>query len=119
VLGCQEAMWDELKYRIRNKSESLAPYGWDDDEDFEETHNRHKFETLIQRYQSDMRARISLWCTLSELGWQYPARDPLTKAQAIEEARLREALAEARRAAQQGDLQLPSRALRVMVGYKD
>ena len=129
-------MWDELKYRIRNKSESLAPYGWDDDEDFEETHNRHKFETLIQRYQSyvplpllqrhfaynpysDMRARISLWCTLSELGWQYPARDPLTKAQAIEEARLREALAEARRAAQQGDLQLPSRALRVMVGYKD
>ncbi|KAI5835965.1 hypothetical protein K523DRAFT_343927 [Schizophyllum commune Tattone D] len=119
VLGCQEAMWDELKYRIRNKSESLAPYGWDDDEDFEETHNRHKFETLIQRYQSDMRARISLWCTLSELGWAYPARDPLTKAQAIEEARLREALAEARRAAQQGDLQLPSRALRVMVGYKD
>ena len=45
-------MWDELKYRIRNKSESLAPYGWDDDEDFEETHNRHKFVTLIQRYQS-------------------------------------------------------------------
>ncbi|KAL1738518.1 hypothetical protein HDZ31DRAFT_69910, partial [Schizophyllum fasciatum] len=119
VLGCQEAMWDELKYRIRNKLESLEPYGWDDDEDFEETHNRHKFETLVHRYQSDMRARISFWCTLCELGWSYPPRDPLSKAQAMEESRLREAMAEARRAAQQGDLQQPSRALRVLVGHKD
>ena len=52
VLACQEAMWEELKDRIRNKKDELLPFGWDDDEELEELQSRKKFERLIERYQS-------------------------------------------------------------------
>lgn len=53
VLACQEAMWEELKDRIRNRREELVRFGWDDDEELEElSESRKKFEKLIERYQS-------------------------------------------------------------------
>ena len=53
VLACQEAMWEELKDRIRNRREELVHFGWDDDEELEElTECRKKFEKLIERYKS-------------------------------------------------------------------
>jgi hypothetical protein len=53
VLACQEAMWEELKDRIRNRREELVHLGWDDDEELDEyPESRKKFEKLIERYQS-------------------------------------------------------------------
>jgi hypothetical protein len=52
VLACQEAMWEELKDRIRNRKDELVPFGWDDDEDLEELQNRNKFERLVERYRT-------------------------------------------------------------------
>lgn len=51
VLACQEAMWEELKDRIRNKKDELKQYGWEDDEELEELQSRKKFERLVERYQ--------------------------------------------------------------------
>ncbi|KAJ3503452.1 hypothetical protein NLJ89_g8425 [Agrocybe chaxingu] len=52
VLACQEAMWEELKDRIRNRRRELLPFGWEDDEELEELQSRKKFERLIERYRS-------------------------------------------------------------------
>jgi len=52
VLACQEAMWEELDDRIRNRKEELLPFGWSDDEELEELQNRNKFERLIERYRT-------------------------------------------------------------------
>jgi hypothetical protein len=52
VLACQEAMWEELDDRIRNRREELLPLGWSDDEELEELQNRKKFERLVERYQT-------------------------------------------------------------------
>jgi hypothetical protein len=52
VLASQEAMWEELKDRIRNRKNELLPFGWDDDEELEELQSRKKFEKLVERYQS-------------------------------------------------------------------
>jgi hypothetical protein len=51
VLACQEAMWEELKDRLRNRRDELKPFGWDDDEELEELQSRSKFERLIERYR--------------------------------------------------------------------
>jgi hypothetical protein len=51
VLACEEAMWEELKDRVRNRRNELLPFGWDD-EDFKELESRKKFETLVDRYRS-------------------------------------------------------------------
>ncbi|KAG5635101.1 hypothetical protein H0H81_012443 [Sphagnurus paluster] len=96
VLACQEAMWEELKDRIRNRKDELLPFGWDDDEELEELQSRNKFERLVERYR----------------------REPLSKAELIEEERVRESLAEARRFMSEEERQTPCRALRVLVGYK-
>jgi hypothetical protein len=50
VLGCQEAMWEQLKDMLRNKVKELQALGWEDEE-FEEMQTRKKFETLVQRYR--------------------------------------------------------------------
>ncbi|KAG7099625.1 hypothetical protein E1B28_001453 [Marasmius oreades] len=118
VLACQEAIWEELKDRLRNRKDELKPYGWDDDEELEELHNRKKFERLIERYQKDMKHRISLWSSLSDMDWLLPTREPLSKAELIEEERLREAMLEARRWASPEDLQRPCRSFRVLIGFK-
>jgi len=52
VLACQEALREELNDRLRNRREELEPYGWEDDEEFEEPQNRKKFERILERYQT-------------------------------------------------------------------
>ncbi|KAF5388526.1 hypothetical protein D9757_004671 [Collybiopsis confluens] len=119
VLGCQEALWEELKDRIRNRKQELEPFGWEDEEEFEEVQNRKKFEKLLKRYQSDMQSRISLWCSLEEVGWAQPVREPLTKAELIEEERKRAAISGARNDARSEDLQqMACRSIRILVGFK-
>ncbi|KAJ3725582.1 hypothetical protein DFJ43DRAFT_1002537 [Lentinula guzmanii] len=118
VLGCQDALWEELKDRIRNRREELEPFGWEDEEEFEEVQNRKKFERLLERYRSDMQSRVSFWCSLRDLGWPQPAREPLSKAELIEEERMHEAMLESRRTASFEDQQMPCRSIRVLVGFK-
>ncbi|KAG5647764.1 hypothetical protein DXG03_008487 [Asterophora parasitica] len=118
VLATQEAMWEELKDRIRNRKDELLPFGWDDDDELEELQSRKKFERLVERYRSDMQSRISIWSSLTGIGWPLPIREPLSKAELIEEARIRESLLDAKRFTSEDDLQTPCRALRVLVGYK-
>ncbi|KDR85476.1 hypothetical protein GALMADRAFT_234363 [Galerina marginata CBS 339.88] len=117
VLACQEAMWEELKDRIRNKKDELLPFGWDDDEELEELQSRKKFERLIERYRSDMQVRVSLWCSLDGLGWPLPIREPSSKAEIIEEERMRENMIEARKYATAEEMQVPCRSIRAVVGY--
>ncbi|KAJ6621207.1 S-adenosyl-L-methionine-dependent methyltransferase [Mycena sp. CBHHK59/15] len=117
VLACQEEMWEELKDRIRNRKDELKPFGWDDDEELEELQSRKKFELLVDRYRTDMQTRTALWCSLTGIGWQFPPREPLSKAELIEEERLRAAMLEARTFADEEPPTL-CRSLRVLVGYK-
>lgn len=65
-----------------------------------------------------MQTRVALWCSLTELGWPFPSREPLSKAELIEEERVRESMIEAQKHASEEDLQIPCRAVRVLVGYK-
>ncbi len=51
VIACREAMWEELRDRIRNRREELVDFGWDDDEELEVLNNRQRFEKLIERYE--------------------------------------------------------------------
>ncbi|KAJ7925937.1 S-adenosyl-L-methionine-dependent methyltransferase [Mycena leptocephala] len=119
VLACQEEMWEELKDRIRNRKDELKPFGWDDDEELEELQSRKKFELLIDRYRTDMQTRTALWCSLTGIGWLFPPREPLSKAELIEEERIRAAMMEARTFGDSDDeTPVPCRSLRVLVGYK-
>ncbi|KAJ7361581.1 hypothetical protein DFH08DRAFT_844607 [Mycena albidolilacea] len=119
VLACQEVMWEELKDRIRNRKDELKPFGWDDDEELEELQSRKKFELLVDRYRTDMQTRTALWCSLTGIGWMFPPREPLSKAELIEEERVRAAITEARTYADSDDESpSPCRSLRVLVGYK-
>ncbi|KIJ66297.1 hypothetical protein HYDPIDRAFT_86952 [Hydnomerulius pinastri MD-312] len=118
VLACQESMWEELADRMRNRQGELRELGWESDLELSELESRAKFEVLVERYKRDMQARISLWCSLSELGWAVPPREPLSKAELVEEERLYQAMLEARRFASEEDLQTPSRSVRIFVGYK-
>ncbi|KAG6910523.1 hypothetical protein DXG01_009942 [Tephrocybe rancida] len=130
ILACQEAMWEELNDRILNRREELTPFGWDDDEDLEELKNRKKFERLVERYRrlvvhaivlirmlistsSDMQTRVALWCSLTEIGWLFPPREALSKAELIEEERIRDNLLEARRFVSEDDKEAPCRSVRI------
>ena len=64
-----------------------------------------------------MQTRVSMWCSLTDMGWALPAREQLTKAEHIEEDRVRESLSEARKRPT-SDLQSPCRVIRVLTGYK-
>ncbi|KAF7307089.1 UBIQUITIN-CONJUGAT-2 domain-containing protein [Mycena indigotica] len=118
VLACQEEMWEELKDRLRNRRNELKPFGWDDDEELEELQSRKKFELLVDRYRTDMQSRTSVWCSLTGIGWPFPPREPLSKAELIEEERIRAAMLEARLYADLEEDSVPCRAMRVLVGYK-
>ncbi|KAL0951559.1 hypothetical protein HGRIS_008241 [Hohenbuehelia grisea] len=125
VLACQEAMWEELLDRLRNRKEELLPFGWDDDEEPDlhhhedpDLHHRNRFERLIERYQSDMHARLGIWCSMCGLGYVLPPREPLSKAELIEEERIRGDMLEARKYQTLEDIQRPCRAIRALVGFK-
>ena len=66
----------------------------------------------------DMHIRMSLWHSLTKQGWPYPQRDPLTKAELVEEERMRKAILEARKSATEEELRTPSRSMRLLVGMK-
>jgi hypothetical protein len=51
VLACQEAMYEELLDRTRNRTGELATFGWDTDQDLSELESRTKFEILVDRYK--------------------------------------------------------------------
>lgn len=66
----------------------------------------------------DMHARVSLWYPMTKYGWQYPRRNPMTKAELLDEDRLRRAILEARRFAKEEEKQPTMRAIRLLVGTK-
>jgi len=118
VLACQESMWEELVDRMRNRPTELRELGWENDFELNELESRAKFEVLLERYKRDMQARVSLWCSLAEMGWPVPPREPLSKAELMEEERLHQAMLEARRFANEDDLQTYCRSMRAFVGCK-
>lgn len=63
--------------------------------------------------------RVSLWSSLTELGWALPPREPLSKAEHIEEERIHAAIKEAMKSATEDDMQQPSRTVRVTIGFKE
>ena len=72
--------------------------------------------TMVHR---DMRARISIWYSMTELGYSLPEREPLHKAELLEEERIRKAILDARAQAREEDFDVPCRVIRVFVGFKE
>jgi len=118
-MSTQESMWEEMKDWVRNKRDVLKELGWENDSDLEEPSIRRKFETLLKRYQGDMQTRISFWCSLTELGWDLPPKEPLSKAEHIEEERMHKAIKVAMESASEEDMQTPCRSTRILVGFKE
>ena len=50
VLATKEAMWDELKDRLKKERGSLVAYGWRDEEYLEDV-SRRRFDALVERYK--------------------------------------------------------------------
>ena len=75
--------------------------------------------TFRPTLRSDMHVRISLWHSLVHFGWEYPQRDPVSRAEEMEELRLREDIITARRnAGAEHEREPPCRAVRILVGAK-
>ncbi|KAI0748386.1 hypothetical protein C8Q80DRAFT_1344601 [Daedaleopsis nitida] len=111
VLAIREAMWEELQTMLTNprRGVDLDKYGFFVHEDTVES-MRAKFVQLLDQYKSDMHVRMSLWHSL---------RDPMSKAEEMEEMRLREDILIARRkAGAENEREPPCRAVRVLVGAK-
>ncbi|KAI0315261.1 hypothetical protein OF83DRAFT_1132816 [Amylostereum chailletii] len=140
VLGCREAMWEELLtlQTTPGQKERLLKLGWapkrsQDSSDLEdlpleerralearwEMDDRLRFEELFDRFESDIRARVAFWYSLTELGFEYPKREPLLKSELLEEERIRRAIIDARASNREYDYDVPSRILRVFVGFKE
>jgi hypothetical protein len=67
----------------------------------------------------DMRARTSIWYSMTELGYNLPKREPLHKAELLEEERIRKAILDAHTQAREEDFDVPCRVIRVFVGFKE
>jgi hypothetical protein len=67
----------------------------------------------------DMRARMSMWYSMTELGYALPRREPLAKAELLEEERRRKAILDARAQAREEDFDVPCRIIRVFIGFKE
>ncbi|KAI0636518.1 hypothetical protein C8Q77DRAFT_1154455 [Trametes polyzona] len=120
VLSLREAMWDELQtaWTAGEADLRLEKYGFALGEDTLES-VRGKYVALLDQYKSDMHVRMSIWHSLVHFGWEYPQRDPMSKAEEMEEARLREDILVARRnAGAENEREPPCRAVRVLVGAK-
>ncbi|EPT01481.1 hypothetical protein FOMPIDRAFT_56317 [Fomitopsis schrenkii] len=120
VMSVKEAMWEELCERVAKAGEGRRlreECGWED-ADFAEGALREKFEGWVERYRSDIRARVSLWYSMVLSGWQYPRKDPTSRAEMLEEERLRQDILEARKHAKGEDLMGYSRSIRLLVGTK-
>ncbi|RDX46898.1 hypothetical protein OH76DRAFT_1406497 [Lentinus brumalis] len=120
VLAVREAMWEELQSLVTSPRSDLdlGRYGFYVHEDTMES-MRAKYVQLLDQYKSDMHVRMSLWSSLVHFGWDYPQRDPMSKAEEMEELRLREDILLARRqAGAENEREPPCRAVRVLVGAK-
>ncbi len=141
VLAVREAMWEELQSLVTSPRSDvdLDRYGFYVHEDTMES-MRAKYVQLLDQYKrcvcalvgggegacadwgsadSDMHVRMSLWSSLVHFGWDYPQRDPMSKAEEMEELRLREDILLARRqAGAENEREPPCRAVRVLVGAK-
>lgn len=67
---------------------------------------------------SDMHHRVALWYSLTKLGWEIPPQGPLSRAEVVEEERLRQAMLDARNSASDEDMETPCRSIRVIAGVK-
>ncbi|KAI0707807.1 hypothetical protein C8Q76DRAFT_628262 [Earliella scabrosa] len=120
ALAIREAMWEELQNLVTSSRPDvdLDKYGFFVHEDTMES-MRAKYVQLLDQYKSDMHVRMSLWHSLVHFGWDYPQRDPMSKAEEMEEIRLREDILMARRKAGAENEREPScRAVRILVGAK-
>ncbi|KAI0778399.1 hypothetical protein BD413DRAFT_466512 [Trametes elegans] len=118
VLSTKEAMWEELRARVGRRDDALRRFGWRE-QDYTEKASRARFELAVDQYQSDMRGRIALWHSVVKNGWALPPRDPLTKAEAAEEMRLREDILAAQARADTGEPEPPCRKVRLIFGAKE
>lgn len=60
-----------------------------------------------------------MWYSMTELGYGLPEREPLHKAELLEEERIRKAILDARAQAREEDFEVPCRVIRVLVGFKE
>lgn len=65
-----------------------------------------------------MHHRVAHWKTLVKMGWELPHYSSMSRPEAIEEERLREAMLEAQKLVSEEDLQTPLRTFRIIVGIK-
>jgi len=65
-----------------------------------------------------MHHRVAHWRTLVKMGWELPPHCPMSRPEALEEERLREAMIEGHKLATEEDLQTPLRTFRIIVGIK-
>ena len=67
-----------------------------------------------------MQVRISLWHSMTKMGWALPRRAPLTKAERIVDQRLRQAIADAQASSDEedDDVVRPCRSIRLLVGMR-
>jgi hypothetical protein len=56
---------------------------------------------------------------MSELGYSLPEREPLHKAELLEEERRRKAILDARARAREEEFDVPCRVVRVFIGFKE
>lgn len=66
----------------------------------------------------DMHHRVAHWRTLVKMGWVLPPHGPMSRPEAIEEERLRQAMLDAQKMATEEDLQAPLRTFRIIIGIK-
>jgi len=121
VMACREAIWAEYQCAARRRDPLLDQLEWEDHE--VKLTDRHKFETLMDRYQADMEARYPIADVLvSDLGWKAPRRDVSKEDEATKRA-IAEARSDALRMERSGIGAVPEasrvcRKGRVFVGRK-
>ncbi|KAH9942928.1 hypothetical protein B0H21DRAFT_866139, partial [Amylocystis lapponica] len=122
VLGMKEAMFEELMVRVARGDGVLAAYGWGAgagaDSEAAAGAVRGAPGAVQEVRGVDVMVRIALWNSLVLQGWPFPRRDPLSKAEQMEEERLRQEILEARQAANEEELKDVVRSVRVIVGQK-
>ncbi|KAI0274995.1 hypothetical protein BC834DRAFT_965444 [Gloeopeniophorella convolvens] len=118
VLGCREAMWEELKNLHRSRRTALVELGWEN-KPWDDKDARKRFDDLFGLFESDMHARVSMWYSMTELGYTFPRREPLLKSEVLEEERIRKAILDARAQAREEDFDVPCRVIRVFIGFKE
>lgn len=76
VLGCRESMWDEVLLKSTELGgQIIESLPWTKLE--RSLTPRHRFETLFERYEREMRDRTALSMALTRgIGWAEPGKEP-------------------------------------------